>query len=290
MGRVTFVHPESGLERDIKVGPNALLRENGLSYYSFQSNIPHRLFPDIEEQVPGKPVAEWRVNCCRKSHKIILWPNGRLTLASHQGKRARQAMKVAQAMGQKYRCAEILETYREVCSGKAWGGGYRTILPGKLADIAEAACRMSSPRFRQRMPTDRSLDLKGRAQARKVKMIEDLIGEVTGIASVWNSPMRGKIGGGFVRFHESEGPWFKRVFQSLMLKSELSKDGKRFLPTMVPDHVIDAGYGYIGCLDAFGKPHWVMVDRIGEQHLDSRQGKKPTWIVNSFYPVDSERW
>ncbi len=290
MKKVKFVHPESGLERDIKVGPNDLLRKNGLGYYSFQANIPHRLFPDVGEQVPGMPVAEWKVRCCRKHHRIILWPNGRLTLAAHQGKRAKQAMKVGQAMGQKYRCAEILKTYREVCSGKAWNNSYRSILPRGLADIAEAAARMSGPRYKLQNHGVCERTMKARAQERRTKLIEGVISDVTGTPSIWNSPMQGKIGGGHVRFHESEGPWFKRVFLSGMLQSSLSKHGKKFFPTMVPEHVIEVGYGYIGCLDEKGKPHWVMVDRVGEEHLNSRKGKKPTWIVSRFYPVEADRW
>lgn len=289
MKKVKFVHAESGLERNIKVGPNALLRTNGLSYHSFQANIPHRLFPDIGEQVPGMPVAEWKVNCCRKRHRIILWPNGQLTLASHQGKRARQAMKVAQAMGQKYRCVEVLETYRKVCRGQAWGSADTKLLPKDLLDIAQAANRMSSSRYHARrhiMPQT----MKDRASVRRTKLIEGVIGDVTGTPNIWNSPMRGKIGGQFVRFHESEGPWFKRVFLSGMLQSELTMHDKKFFPTMVPQHVIDAGYGYIGCLDEKGKPYWVMVDRVAEERLNSRKGKKPFWMVGSFYAVQADRW
>jgi hypothetical protein len=199
-------------------------------------------------------------------------------------------MKVAQAMGQKYRCVEILETYRAVCSGKAWDKSYRSILPKGLADIAEAAARMGSPRYRLQNDGVCERSMKARAQERRTKLVERVIGDVTGTPNIWNSPMRGKVGGQFVRFHESEGPWFKRVFLSGMLQSELTMHDKKFFPTMVPQHVIDAGYGYIGCLDEKGKPYWVMVDRVAEERLNSRKGKKPFWMVGSFYAVQADRW
>ena len=192
-------------------------------------------------------------------------------------------------MGQKYRCVEILETYRNVCSGKSWVNDYRKILPKDLADIADAAYHMASPRYRNRN-TESLESPKVRARARKDKLLRAKLEEVTGTDKLWQSPIRDKIGGGWVRFQESEGPWFKRVFLSGMLQSELTMHDKKFFPTMVPQHVIDAGYGYIGCLDEKGKPYWVMVDRVGEEYLNSRKGKKPFWMVNSFYPVDSGNW
>ena len=292
MGRVKFVHSESGLERVIKVKPNTLMCVNGLSYYNFQNRIPLELFPSKQSevtQIPGMSVAQFKVRCCRKHHRIILWPNGRLTLAAHQGKRARQAMKVGRAMGHKYRCAEVLEAYRRVCTGSCWGE-HRKILPVELLKIAEAAYNMRHSRIRNHSSNLNDDTMEQRAQARKVKLIEAVVNEVTGQPNLWRSPMSGKVGGGHVRFHESERPWFKRVFLSGMLQSNLSMDGKKFFPTLVPEHVIRTGFGYVGGLDEKGNPYWVMLDRVGEKHLDSRTGKKPTWIVNSFYPVESGNW
>jgi hypothetical protein len=234
--------------------------------------------------VKNMPVLEMQVNCCRKRHKIILWPNGRLTLASHQGKRARQTMAVAQAMGQKYRCAEILEAYRTVCAGRGWGE-HRKSLPVQLRLIAEAAHKMQSGRYRHRWKE--SVDSLAHRQAdRKSKMINDKVEEVTGERSIHMSPLRGMIDRTSVRFHEKESAWFKRAFLSGILRSELFMDGQKFFPMLIPEHVVRQGFGYVAAYNQKGEPYWIMIERSSEmEYLKSQKGERPNWRVMSFYEV-----
>ena len=276
MKRVKFVHPESGLERVIKVRNNAAMRELGLGYQSFQHSIPYELFPDVKETVPGMPILEVKVRCCRKHHRLLLWPDGRLTMAAHQGKKARQAMKVAQAMGQKYRCVEVLEAYRGVCEGRTYGID-KKVIPQPLLKIAERCYAMKSNR--RWLQREDKTDIMVRLEAQREKLRAAASQRVTLHDEYQRYRCRFTNSHGVSQKH---GVWFKKALLSGIIHSDLSKDGLRFYPTLIPDHIIRAGCGYIPARDQDFNEYWIFVERTAEQNIGSVKGKKPIWVVEEY--------
>lgn len=279
MKRVKFVHPESGLERVIKVRNNAAMRKYGLSYQSFQHRIPSEIFPDMEETVPGMPILEVKVRCCRKHHRLLLWPNGRLTMAAHQGKKAKQAMKVAQAMGQKYRCVEVLEAYARVCKGRDYGLD-RKILPVPLLKAADAAYNMRSIRRSRRIRNDYDTkSLSDRLHTQREKLLAAASQRVTQHDEF--KRYRCRLTGSHT-IQQRGNVWFNRALLSGIIHSDLSRDGLRFYPTLIPDHVIRAGCGYVPARDQDLKEYWIFIERTAEENIGSVKGKKPIWVVEEY--------
>ncbi len=284
--KTKFIHVTSGAERWIRELPNEALRERGLSHHSFQTSVPYYAFPDksLDFGKPGMPILQTSVRCCRKHHKIVVWPDGRLTLTAHRGKRAQKAMKVARAMGQKYRCMDVLENYRLVCEGSYLAD--RKALPKELREIADQCYQIRERRNRvsQSSRFTRTLTLSERMRDRRDSMTKAYIKTLTDQDHSYACPLWNISTGRASQWQRHQNKlWFRKALLSGILGSKLSRDGINFFPTIIPDHVLDAGYGYIPANDSKGNPYWIMIERTGEQFGNSHRGMKPKWEVSSFY-------
>ena len=283
--KTKFTHVTSGTERWIRELPNEALRKQGLSHHSFQTSVPYYAFPDksLDFGKPGMPILQTSVRCCRKHHKIVVWPDGRITLTAHQGKRNQRAMKVARAMGQKYRCMDVLENYRLVCEGSYLAD--RKALPKELREIADKCYEIRQRRSRvcQSSRFPRTYDLSERMESRRRAIIKEYKERMTDGDYSMYSPLRNIEDGRCEhRSRHYNKRWFRKALLSGILGSTLVRDGISFFPTIIPDHVLEAGHGYIPANDSKGKPYWVLIERV-EEHNNLRKGKKPKWEVSSFY-------
>ena len=304
MKRVTFRHEASGLERTLSMRDNDALRNGGHHLSYFQSAFPRHLkaeFGDKFDEV--SQTLEVKVNCCRKRHRIILWSNGRLTLAAHQGKKARQTMQVAQALGQTYRCVEILKAWRTMLDGPSWQSDEaRKILPVELrkaADLAQTV-RQNRRSIRYRMAPSHppSTNDHYNRRFRHHKKIMASKGEEVFGRSDWRSSGIGKVFKKnaqtnrytFIFAHEQD-EWWRNGIVSGILSSKLHLDslGSKYFPIFIPNHVVAEGSGWIPAIDDRYKQVWIKIQKTDERI--HRNKERYYWKVvahDETYAVDPQ--
>lgn len=281
MNKFQFTHEPSGLSRTIRVLPRNQAKGFGLSHFHYQWAVPCDAFPDVEEEKPGMPVLEVKVRCCRKHHRILLWPDGRLTLADHQGKRAKKAMDVGRAMGMKYRCADVMNAYIDVCRGR-WDAD-KSVLPAPLLKAAYKAKAFGDNRKQYRYSLERKClvpSLRSRAEERRLKVWRNSQEAVFGPGS----QVTNRFFSRFVNSVQHCDDWFVRALSSGILASNLSIGGNDFFPNLIPPNVLVDGIGFLPATDQNGGKWWIEIHRDDSVEVNRHKGEKPNWTVLRAFP------
>ena len=301
MKRVTFRHEASGLERTLSMRDNGALQNGGHRLSYFQSEFPRHSWEFGDKFDEVSQTLEVKVRCCRKHHRIILWPNGRLTLAAHQGKKARQTMQVARALGQTYRCVEILKAWRIVMDGPSWQSDEaRKILPAELkkaADLAKAVRQnRRSTRYRMAPSHPPSTNDRYNRRLRHHKKIMSSKGEEVFGRSDWRSSGIGKVfkknaqtGRHTFIFAHEQDEWWRNGIVSGILSSKLRLGDRKFFPIFIPNHVIAKGSGWIPAINCRYKQVWIEIQKTDERI--HRNKERYYWKVVTYdetYIVDPE--
>ena len=212
-----------------------------------------------------------RVRCQRHKHKIILWPDGNLTLASHAGGTGMQAAKVAEMMGQTIRCFDVIKAWRECMAGEA----SRKHLPKELQPVSDVLVQLrKSRRAYCRRSSDEPLRIPFSKRIREAKQgaVERAMGrmnEGTRGSIPWNNFSRafryyGKIDANLPGVDDNRlanDEWLATMFPSGIGLSDLEISGKRFFPVSVPKKTIIDEEGW--CLAHDEGLVWLWIERVG---------------------------
>jgi hypothetical protein len=253
MKRHRFHH--DGLSQEATIYPREALRNQGLAGGYFETWVPWQAFPDCPEEIPGMPVMSFKVRCQRRHHKILIWPNGRITLTAHLGKQGTQAAKVAEMMGQDIRCFEILKNWRSCISGYS---SMRKHLPKDLHPVLDRCIEVRvtrrhgkrdwRPHTRDQKCEEETF-LKRADRVRKQRML--------GAVEAWYSerqPLSTTDAQGYRRFTnaakwDSMGEianrktWSRTMFSSGIAQSTLLWEGFVICPVSVPPSTLEDGAG-----------------------------------------------
>lgn len=153
-----------------------------------------KLFKNNGTYVPDPYV--FRVRCMGKLHKIIIWPDGAVTLTAHLGKVCKQRDEVYSWAGSSISCREVLDNWMLKCGGN-YRHGYLPTHTKKLAEDVRTwrVCRRHnkgnlwvSERIRASIdpkdmdwaagPEDKLPELRRRLRTRSDKLIKDTCKEV----------------------------------------------------------------------------------------------------------------
>jgi hypothetical protein len=242
----------------------------------FSTFIPANHFPDVEEAVPRMPVMAFKVRCQRRHHKIIIWPNGRITLAAHIGRSSMQAAKVAEVLGQKIRCFEVIRLWRKALAGY---GDCKKDLPKPMQDLVDS-CRIISGHRGRQQDRRSPLSTRDRAYQLRCRMRKNLLTELEEENPISSQHLRYVLNG----WNTSDGvkaqfnikrsleEWSKEMIPAGLAYHPLrfhEKDGRilRLIPFHVAPSTIALGTGPCLCWSehAGAGVVWAWIERNGKR-------------------------
>ena len=253
MKRHRFHH--DGLSQEATIYPRLSLARQGLDGLYFETWVPRQSFPDCLEEIPGMPVMSFKVRCQRRHHKILIWPNGRITLTAHMGKQGKCAAKVAEMMGQDIRCFDILKHWRECLRGY---NGERKYLPKNMHPVLDACGEVRGKRRRLKLgyrphTRDQKCDeepfIKRADEIRRRRMFEAVAAWYSGREPLKTTDTRGYRLFTHAAKWSTMGEiaerktWSRTMFSSGIARSTLLWQGCVICPISVPPSTMEDGAG-----------------------------------------------
>ena len=271
MKRHRFHH--DGLSQEATIYPCRALARQGMAGLYFETWVPFQSFPDCEEEIPGMPVMSFKVRCQRRHHKILIWPNGRITLTAHSGKRGKQAAKVAEMMGQDIRCFDILKHWRNCLRGYT---SEKKHLPKDMHPVLERCEELYGHRRRNKRDwqphtRDQKCDeepfIKRADEIRKRRMTEAVEAWYSELQPLTPSDTRGyrlfthAAKWGTMGEIAERKVWSRTMFSSGIAQSVLLWQGDVVCPVSVPPSTIEDGAGPCLAWLPNGERRWVRIVR-----------------------------
>jgi len=242
----------------------------------FGARVPWKTFPDVEEELPGMPVLEFKVRCQRKHHKIIIWPNGKITLSAHSGRAGVQSAKVAEALGQNIRCFEVMNEWRRAIRGYA---DSRTALPKAMRPVLDECLDLKADRYHHKRRIHYSkrkltLPLKERLAGMRVTIRQRLLKQmrredaIEGLTHEYNDAFKSYLSSDYapnLTLGVGSDVWCKRMILAGLCFSPLRFEGENYLPWKVPDRTVENGSGICMAIDAQYRVAWLVIERVSKR-------------------------
>ena len=281
-----------GLEGRVRVLPRNAMVERGIDNLYFSTHVPRNSFPDVHEEVPGLSVMSFKVRCQRRHHKILVWPNGRMTLTAHMGKQGKQAAKVAEMMGQCIRCFDVLTAWREALNHRVECSS----LPKPLQPVLMSVFTVKNSR-RMREYQERKADApvpfskrinstrKSRLTACIDQWFESGVSRTPEIEARRTAFREVFLYGSAITSNVSHESWSRLALCSGIAQSRLLLRNQVVLATVIPPDVPKNGRGWVLVRGDLGKrgftADWVYIEQTGSRlkssawKIDESQGTIP---------------
>jgi len=270
-----------GFTRRVKVVPRVSLREKGAHWYNFQTCLPTKVVDDLGGYGDRMPVVVCKVRCQRHKHKIIVWPNGRITLAAHSGKRAVQAAKVAEALGQTVRCFEVMKLWQHAISTPYDSADAKKQLPKELQALVKPIHKLVAGRGANHRNVVQRSPLATQISSRRRGLIYALI------QSSRNSWVQRRelesilVNSGSYQQQDqiqssiNVGDWGKMMLKAGIAQSNLEFEGKKYFPISIPPNVSERGVGWCLCQGGDAR-YWLWIERVAAKKWTVVRVRKET--------------